>query len=159
MQEAAYDLPMVQAYDTSSMEFPTLVGYAHDGFHTLKKMARRILCLKGTKWAVHSEEGGESGAQGRCHHKHVWLEHLANYGIACLHGILGGGSLIGPVILMTIKPSLEKSLLVTSISTILFAFGSTYFDRKNAMLLTTTYAAVLVVFVGTNDPPCVCIAP
>ncbi|KAE9580856.1 hypothetical protein CGCF415_v008189 [Colletotrichum fructicola] len=64
---------------------------------------------------------------------------------------VGNLSLIGPMILMVLKPGLITSLVTTSVRVTIFAAVATSFQDKigDAILATAAYAAVLVVFVGT----------
>jgi hypothetical protein len=63
----------------------------------------------------------------------------------------GGATLLVPMIVMSIHPSLTKSLITVSAAVVLFAillsqlFAAAYSD---ILTITTAYAAVLVVFVG-----------
>ena len=57
------------------------------------------------------------------------------------------------MILMVLHPSLTKSLIVVSVAVVLFALvvGLVFeTDNKDTITATATYAAVLVVFVGTS---------
>ena len=68
-------------------------------------------------------------------------------------GSLGGCALIVPIIIMVLHSSLTKSLITVSVAVIMFALViSLVFetDNKDAITATATYAAVLVVFVGTS---------
>ena len=69
-------------------------------------------------------------------------------------GIAGGCVLIIPMVIMVLGPSLTKSLIVTSIAVVIFALAvSLIFEADNTSTVTVTaaYAAVLVVFVGSNS--------
>jgi hypothetical protein len=63
----------------------------------------------------------------------------------------GGATLLVPMIVMSLDPSLTKSLITVSVAVVLFAillsqlFAAAYSD---ILTVTTAYAAVLVVFVG-----------
>ncbi|KAH8891658.1 hypothetical protein GQ53DRAFT_720301 [Thozetella sp. PMI_491] len=64
-----------------------------------------------------------------------------------------GAALIVPMVVMTFDPSRNKSLITVSISVLLFAiFLASGIGATNTEVLaaTATYAAVLVVFVGTS---------
>jgi hypothetical protein len=65
-----------------------------------------------------------------------------------------GISLIGPMLLMTLVSSLRCSLSTTSVATLLFALSVTYFTKvgeRDIVVITAGYAAVLVVFVGSQN--------
>ncbi len=68
--------------------------------------------------------------------------------------ILGGAALIGTVLIMTLKPTLEGNLLTASISTMIFAIMMVIFatdaSGKDVLASTAAYAAVMVVFIGTS---------
>jgi hypothetical protein len=68
-------------------------------------------------------------------------------------GTAGGCSLIVPMVVMVLHASLRKSLVTTSVALVLFAlFLGLVFEtsNKDTITATATYAAVLVVFVGTS---------
>ncbi|KAN0113254.1 hypothetical protein V8E51_006205 [Hyaloscypha variabilis] len=69
---------------------------------------------------------------------------------------VGGAALLIPMIIMVFDASLSKSLITTSVSVLLFAgflsFGISA-SNQDTLAATATYAAVLVVFVGTSLPP------
>ena len=69
--------------------------------------------------------------------------------------MFGGISLITPMLIMTLHPSRNVSLITTSLATFLFALilalGATQSAGKDVLAATAAYAAVLVVFVGTNS--------
>ena len=69
--------------------------------------------------------------------------------------MFGGVALITPMLIMTLHPSRNVSLVTTSLATFLFAlilaFSATESAGKDVLAATAAYAAVLVVFVGTNS--------
>ena len=69
--------------------------------------------------------------------------------LACFAGI----ALIGPMILMTLVATLRCSLSTTAVATLLFALlmgYNTSISERDIVVVTAGYAAVLVVFVGTQ---------
>ena len=71
-----------------------------------------------------------------------------------LQSITGGLFLIVPMLIMAFDTSQKKSLITVSLSVFLFALALSFgFKTTNieALISTATYAAVLVVFVGTNS--------
>jgi hypothetical protein len=67
--------------------------------------------------------------------------------------LLAGAFLIGPMCVMSIRPSLTKSLITSSVCTILFSCGLSFGVKSTnveTLVATATYAAVLVVFVGSS---------
>ena len=68
--------------------------------------------------------------------------------------LLGGVSLIAPVLIMTLKPSLVGSLVTTIVSTLVFAVAMVVFSTdasgKDVLASTAAYSAVMVVFLGTS---------
>ena len=68
--------------------------------------------------------------------------------------MFGGVALIAPMLIMTLHPSRNTSLITTSLATFIFALvlanGATNSAGKDVLAATAAYAAVLVVFVGTN---------
>ena len=68
-------------------------------------------------------------------------------------GLLSGLFLIGPMLIMTLYPSRNTSLITTSICTLIFiAFVSLFSKAREheVLAIVAAYAAVLVVFVGTS---------
>lgn len=68
--------------------------------------------------------------------------------------IAGGSFLVVPMIVMTMQPSELKSLITVSVSVVVFALILAFgFKSSNieTLVSTATYAAVLVVFVGTSS--------
>lgn len=71
-------------------------------------------------------------------------------------GVFGGVAIIAPMLIMALSNSLLVSLVVTSVTTILFAvllalpmIGGAL-DGKTVLAAVAAYAAILVVFVGTS---------
>jgi hypothetical protein len=82
----------------------------------------------------------------------LFVDRLVRFTIA----IAGGIFLVIPMIIMTLSPSQTKSLVTASISVVVFALIVSFAVRvSNAetLISTATYAAVLVVFVGTSNGP------
>jgi hypothetical protein len=68
-------------------------------------------------------------------------------------GTLGGSALIMPMVIMALDSSLNKCLIVVSVSLVVFALvvGLVFeTDNKDTIVATATYAAVLVVFVRNS---------
>lgn len=66
---------------------------------------------------------------------------------------MGGTFLVVPMLIMAIDPSQTKSLATASVSVIVFALILSFAIRLSnveTLVSTATYAAVLVVFVGTS---------
>lgn len=78
------------------------------------------------------------------------IDGLARFVIA----IAGGIFLVAPMIVMTLGPSEVKSLVTVSVAIVIFAlilaFGIKV-SNVETLVSTATYAAVLVVFVGTSS--------
>lgn len=68
--------------------------------------------------------------------------------------MFGGVALIAPMLIMTLHPSRNTSLIATSLATFVFALilavGANISAGNDVLAATAAYAAVLVVFVGTN---------
>jgi len=78
-----------------------------------------------------------------------FLDALARFIIAAG----GGASLIIPMLIMSFDASRTKSLITVSVAVVLFALSLSLgfaTDNKDTLTTTATYAAVLVVFVGTS---------
>ncbi|KAJ4421720.1 hypothetical protein N0V82_003564 [Gnomoniopsis sp. IMI 355080] len=68
--------------------------------------------------------------------------------------IAGGASLIVPMVIMALSPSQVKSLVTVSVAVVVFSLMLAFGIRVSnieTLVSTATYAAVLVVFVGTNS--------
>lgn len=72
-----------------------------------------------------------------------------------LMGMLGGLALIGPMLIMVLHNDRLTTLLTTSVATLLFAGALAYWRRSTSgetvLAMVAAYAAVLVVFVGSNS--------
>jgi VIT1/CCC1 family predicted Fe2+/Mn2+ transporter len=81
-----------------------------------------------------------------------FVDRLARFIMA----FVGGAALLIPMAIMVFNSSLNKSLITTCVAVILFAgflaFGISA-SNQDTLAATATYAAVLVVFVGTSLPP------
>ncbi|KAI2472674.1 hypothetical protein F4781DRAFT_318043 [Annulohypoxylon bovei var. microspora] len=70
-----------------------------------------------------------------------------------LVGIVGGAWLIVPLLIMAFDSSLTKTMITVCTAVVLFALAVSLvfeLDNKDTVTATATYAAVLVVFVGTS---------
>ena len=71
--------------------------------------------------------------------------------------LFGGVAVIGPMLIMTLHPSRNTSLITVSLATFLFALLLANIAKdsagKDVLGVTAAYAAVLVVFVGTSGAP------
>lgn len=80
----------------------------------------------------------------------IFVDTLARFIIA----ITGGACLIVPMIIMSLNPSEVKSLVTLSVAVVIFSLMLSFGIRVSnieTLVSTATYAAVLVVFVGTNS--------
>lgn len=72
-----------------------------------------------------------------------------------LVAVAGGAFLIVPMLIMTLGgPSLNTSLITAAVAMLVFALVIAFAVRASnaeTMVATATYAAVLVVFVGTSS--------
>ncbi|UNI23069.1 hypothetical protein JDV02_008909 [Purpureocillium takamizusanense] len=67
--------------------------------------------------------------------------------------VTGGVFLVVPMIIMTLHPSQTKSLVTVSVAVLIFSLMLSFVVRVSnveTLVSTATYAAVLVVFVGTS---------
>jgi len=67
--------------------------------------------------------------------------------------VTGGVFLVVPMIIMTLHPSQTKSLVTVSVALLIFSLMLSFVVRVSnveTLVSTATYAAVLVVFVGTS---------
>lgn len=95
--------------------------------------------------------------QDRCHRVLITVDDVSPFVdklAACIVAFLGGAALIVPMVIMTLHPSLAKSLITVSAAVlffsvvIAFAFPVSYMET---VMASTAYAAVLVVFVGVGS--------
>lgn len=80
----------------------------------------------------------------------TFVDRLVRFLIA----IVGGLFLIVPMLIMAIRPSEKKSLITVSASVFMFVMVLSFavkVTNVEALVSTATYAAVLVVFVGTSS--------
>lgn len=78
-----------------------------------------------------------------------FVDRLARFIIA----IVGGLSLVVPMLVMQLNASTTKSLITTSVAVVILSGAvSIGFKTSNAdtLSITAAYAAVLVVFIGTS---------
>lgn len=78
-----------------------------------------------------------------------FVDRLVRFAVA----ITGGTFLVVPMLIMAISPSQVKSLATVSVSVIVFSLILSFVIRLTnveTLVSTATYAAVLVVFVGTS---------
>ncbi|CAN9479429.1 unnamed protein product [Alternaria alternata] len=78
-----------------------------------------------------------------------FVDRLCRFIIAAIGGLF----LVGPMLIMAIRPSTAKSLITVSASVFLFAIVLTFGVRVTnieGLVSTATYAAVLVVLVGSS---------
>lgn len=115
----------------------------------------RILLMKGLPvWMTYSRN--ERAARKREYSdgkppKEVshFVDRLCRFIIAAIGGLF----LVGPMLIMAIRPSTAKSLITVSAFVFLFALVLTFGIRVTnieGLVSTATYAAVLVVFVGSS---------
>ncbi|KAL1859647.1 hypothetical protein Daus18300_009512 [Diaporthe australafricana] len=79
-----------------------------------------------------------------------FVDRLARFAAA----FTGGTFLVVPMIIMTLRPSETKSLVTVSVAVIIFALLLSFgvkVSNVETLVSTATYAAVLVVFVGTSS--------
>lgn len=91
---------------------------------------------------------------GRSRHIFNKERKIAQLSERLVMGLLGGFSLIGPMLLMVLHKDLKTTFSTASIATILFAFVLAVFTNLTGQTLLATvaaYAAVLVVFVGSSS--------
>jgi hypothetical protein len=83
---------------------------------------------------------------------------LVDRSVRLIVSISGGLSLVVPMVIMSLDPSLVKSLVTVSAAVLLFALGLSFRVRVSnveTLVSTATYAAVLVVFVRISNPDAV----
>jgi hypothetical protein len=136
-----------QPYDTT---YHTLKSGSTQNKDSVREFLRRNLPKRFSWTGAEIEARGEDYMDGKPPQIYSpFLDSLARF----LIGTLGGCSLIVPMIIMVLHQSLTKSLITVSVAVVLFSLIlSLVFKTNNqdTITATATYAAVLVVFVGTS---------
>ena len=146
--------------------FPELANRLSEPFNTTYRTLNRKIALNGDvvreilrryltrrlSWSPSERKANKVG-----YHKgerpktySPFLDALARFIIA----VGGGLSLIVPMLVMSFDASRTKSLVTVSVAVVLFALLLSLgfdTDNKDTLMATATYAAVLVVFVGTSS--------
>lgn len=134
-------------YDTTYLTLQRSIVFQTDAVREfLRKYLHRRL-----SWSPEERRTNRVGYnQGRSPKLYSpFLDRLARFIVA----VGGGCALIVPMLIMTFNPSTTKSLVTTSTAVVLFALAMSMAfqtDNKDTLTATATYAAVLVVFVGTS---------
>lgn len=82
------------------------------------------------------------------------VSNFVDYLVRLIMAFTGGVFLVVPMIIMTLNASQTKSLVTVSVAVGIFSLILSFVIRVSnieALVSTATYAAVLVVFVGTNS--------
>ena len=82
-----------------------------------------------------------------------YVSKFVDRSVRLLVALIGGLFLVAPMIVMTINASQNKSLITVSVAVVLFALSLSFgvkVSNVETLVSTATYAAVLVVFVGTS---------
>ncbi|KAH7378609.1 hypothetical protein BKA64DRAFT_585735 [Cadophora sp. MPI-SDFR-AT-0126] len=136
-------------YDTRYLRLPSTLQQKPDA---VREALRKYL-LRSLSWTTEEKRLRRNDYyQGRPPHIYsTFVDRLARFIMA----FVGGAALLIPMIIMVFDSSLSKSLATTSVSVLLFAgflsFGISA-SNQDTLAATATYAAVLVVFVGTSLP-------
>ncbi|KAE9363943.1 hypothetical protein N431DRAFT_489767 [Stipitochalara longipes BDJ] len=134
-------------YDTKYLTLHVAHTQSADG---VRELLRKVL-PKQVSW-TEKEKGEHRAEYSQGLPPQIYsttLDRLARFII----GVAGGCSLIVPMVVMIFSPSLTKSVVTVSVAVVAFALAfSLVFetDNKDTVTATATYAAVLVVFVGTS---------
>lgn len=134
-------------YDSACLTLRHNIARKEDG---VREFLRKHL-YRGLAWSSQ-----ERGAHRVKYNQGLPPEHYSEFldGLARFLIAVGGGcSLVLPMIIMTFNPSVTKSLITVSVAVVLFALVMSLTfqtDNKDTLTATATYAAVLVVFVGTS---------
>ncbi|PQE31408.1 VIT family domain-containing protein [Rutstroemia sp. NJR-2017a WRK4] len=125
---------------------------AHEKIDPLRTIFMRYLPARLTY--SHKERGERSKeySEGKAPKEvYVFVDRLVRFIVASVGGIF----LVVPMIIMSLGPSQTKSLVTVSVSVTIFALMLSFgirISNAEALVSTATYAAVLVVFVGTSTP-------
>lgn len=96
-----------------------------------------------------------SGHGGPTHRNETASQQTKEFFDRLWMALFGGAVLIAPMLIMRLHPTLVTELVTTSVFVLAFGITLACFmtggDKKDVLGSTAAYAAVLVVFVGTNS--------
>ena len=106
-----------------------------------------------SKLTYSSEERTSRDLDYALHNPPLYLSPFVDRFAQFLLALLRGGSLIIPMLIMSIHASKTKSLITVSVATSIFSFVLSValrLQNNDVLAATAPYAAVLVVFIGTS---------
>lgn len=128
----------------------SLRGDSHQKHDILRDIARRLLpvrlsySLQERRFRAKEFEEGKPPIGVS-----AFVDNIVRLSVSCAALL----ALISPMCIMSIQPSLTKSLVTSTAFMILFACGVSFgvkCSNVETLVATATYSAVLVVFVGTS---------
>lgn len=142
MREADFGAPYQDTYLLSRGQ--------EDKFDALRRFLIRKLPVQVTYTAEEKELRKNDYMEGRPPRKLApWLDHFLRSTIS----LVGGVFVVAPMLIMSFSPSQTKSLVVISSAVAIFGLVVSLGIRVSSietLVATATYAAVLVVFVGST---------
>lgn len=140
-------------YNNSNDPFQSEYSIVNNGdakFDVLRRFLMRHLPVQFTYSAVEKDERTKEYNEGRPPvHISIAVDRL----VRLVSSLTGGAFVVVPMFVMSITPSQTKSLATVSVAVLVFATVMSLGMRVSTLqtlIATTTYAAVLVVFVGTT---------
>ncbi|KAF4635736.1 hypothetical protein G7Y89_g2354 [Cudoniella acicularis] len=150
-----YHTLLLQVFDEKQSTHATTIDEVLDRGVFAQSSLSGLISPQGTVWFIiryiQAFVGNQEAPDQPIHY--LWKE-IKTLCLRITIGIIGGLAIITPMLIMSINSSKTKDLVTTSVCVFFFAvlLG---FSRKqsNGELLagTAAYAAVLVVFIGTNE--------
>ncbi|OIW24481.1 hypothetical protein CONLIGDRAFT_691813 [Coniochaeta ligniaria NRRL 30616] len=119
-------------------------------FDLVRRFFMRHLPVQFTYSAVEKEERTKEYKEGR---PPIQVSTAVDRLVRLISSLTGGAFVVVPMFIMTVDPSHTKSLVTVSVAIVIFASVLSLGIRVptlQTLLATTTYAAVLVVFVGST---------
>ncbi|KAK0743525.1 hypothetical protein B0T18DRAFT_415393 [Schizothecium vesticola] len=116
----------------------------------LRKIFMKYLPLRLTYSAQERRQRRKEYSEGK---EPKYVSKFVDRSVRLLVALTGGLFLVAPMIVMTIDASQNKSLITVSVAVVLFALSLSFgvkVSNVETLVSTATYAAVLVVFVGTS---------
>jgi hypothetical protein len=155
-----YQIKLLEAFPDTASKAGAPYNTTYRTFHpssqqkpgVVREFLRNFLHRKLSWTAAEREERGDDDYwRGKAPYIFSkWVDTLARFIMA----FSGGAALVVPMLVMMFHQSKTKSLITTSVSVLLFAtflaFGLNS-SNQDTLAATATYAAVLVVFVGTSN--------
>jgi ABC-type polysaccharide/polyol phosphate export permease len=142
MRESDYNRPYEDRY--------LLLTSTNTHFDSLRKFLLRNLPVQFTYTSAEKTQRKNEYREGKPPQKLApWVDHLLRFTIS----FVGGAFVVIPMLIMSFNQSQTKSLIVISSAVVIFGLVVSLGIRVSSietLVATATYAAVLVVFLGST---------